>query len=88
MYTITNYYNQVYDHPENWVKKVLPPFEGITLLTVTAYYTHKNLPISIEIARVLRKKYPNFIFRFVFTVEEAQFPVIEEELPGAFCFCW
>ena len=86
VYTITNYYNQVYDHPENWVKKVLPPFEGITLLTGTAYYTHKNLPISIEIARVLRKKYPNFIFRFVFTVEEAQFPVIEEELQEHFVF--
>lgn len=86
VYTITNYYNQVYDHPESWVKKVLPPFEGITLLTVTAYYPHKNLPISIEIARVLRKKYPNFIFRFVFTVEEAQFPVIEEELQGHFVF--
>ena len=86
VYTITNYYNQVYDHPESWVKKVLPSFEGITLLTVTAYYTHKNLPISIEIARILRKVYPNFIFRFVFTVEEAQFPVIEEELREHFVF--
>lgn len=86
VYTITNYYNQVYDHPEIWERRCLPYFDGVTLLTVSANYRHKNLPISIKIARILKEKYPKFHFRFVFTIEETQFPAIEEEIREHFVF--
>ena len=56
------------------------------MLTVTASYPHKNLSISIEIAQMLRKRYPDFRFRFVFTIDESQFPVMLEELREHFVF--
>lgn len=86
VYTVTNYYNQIYDYPKLWKNKKLPDFEGITLLTVSAYYPHKNLSISIELARVLREKYPHFSFRFVFTIEESMFPIIPADLRDYFVF--
>lgn len=86
VYTVTNYYNQIYDHPELWKNKILSDFEGITLLTVSAYYPHKNLPITIEISRILREKYPHFSFRFVFTIEESMFPIIPTDLRDYFVF--
>lgn len=67
--TITNCYNQIFDSPEKWETIELPPFSGVTLLTISANYPHKNLKIGIDIAKILRKKYPNFIFRFVYTIE-------------------
>lgn len=86
VYTVTNYYNQIYDQPELWLYKRLPDFEGTTLLTITANYPHKNLPISIEVVQVLKKRHPGFQFRFVFTIDESQFPVIPKELHECFVF--
>lgn len=85
-YTITNYYNQVFDHPEQWRVRQLPPFDGVTLLTIATYYPHKNLGISLNISRYLKDKYPGFKFRFVFSVEEKDFGVIPENLKEHFCF--
>lgn len=86
VYTVTNYYNQAYDHPEQWRSRPLPPFEGTTLLTVTAMYPHKNLPIAIDVARILRREHPDFPFRFVFTIGREEFPAFEEELAPHFVF--
>lgn len=86
VYTITNYYNQVYDQPENQVLKKLPYFDGLTMLTLSSYNPHKNLPISIEISKYLQEKYPSFKFRFIFTVKEEQFPSIPHELRNHFLF--
>lgn len=86
VYTVTNYYNQAYDHPEQWRRRELPPFEGTTLLTVTAMYPHKNLPMAIDVARVLRREHPEFAFRFVMTIDRAEFPPFEEELARHFVF--
>ena len=86
VYTVTNYYNQAYDHPEQWRRRELPPFEGTTLLTVTAMYPHKNLPMAIDVARVLRRDHPEFAFRFVMTIDRAEFPPFEEELARHFVF--
>ncbi len=86
VFTVTNYYNQVYDHPEKWINKQLPKFDGITLLTITASYPHKNLPISVEIAEILNREHPNFKFRFVFTIDACQFPEIPERLKKHFLF--
>ncbi len=86
VFTVTNYYNQVYDHPDTWKENKLPGFDGTTLLTITAAYPHKNLPICIEIADILERKHPDFKFRFVFTIDKAQFPEIPAHLEEHFVF--
>lgn len=86
VYTVSNYYNQVYDRPGMWRERKLPAFEGTTLLTVTAAYPHKNLGISLDVARLLRRDHPDFRFRFVFTIGEGDFPQVPEELRAHFLF--
>lgn len=86
VYTITNNYNQVFDHPENWKRKELSPFDGIQLLSVTSSGGHKNLPIALEAAKVLKTEHPDLKFRFVFTIDEKEFPLVPEELKECFFF--
>lgn len=86
VYTISNNYNQIYDHPENWKKKELPPFVGFQLLCVTSAGPHKNLPIALDAARFLKKEHPNFKFRFVFTIDEKEFPAVPEKFRECFLF--
>lgn len=86
VYTITNNYNQVFEHPENWKEKKLPSFEGIQLLGVTSAGGHKNLPIALETAKIIKRKHPDFKFRFVFTIDSKDFPDIPEELKECFYF--
>lgn len=85
-YTVTNYYNQVFDKPELQKEHKLPEFEGITLLSISSPYPHKNLEISLDIARLLSERYPEIKLRFVFTIEESQFPTIPENLKKYFLF--
>lgn len=81
VYTVTNNYNQIFDMPERWDRFIkLPEFNGLTLLTISANYPHKNLSIIIPTIHYLKKKYPFFIFRFVLTITSEQFiPVTEKE---------
>lgn len=79
VFTVTNYYNQVFDKPELWKEKTLPDFEGITLLTISNAYPHKNLEIAAEAARVLKKEHPDFRFRFVYSIEREQ---LQADLSG------
>lgn len=75
-YTVTNYYNQVFDTPEQWKKTVqLPEFDGVTCLSVSSHYLHKNFEIIKDIVYCLRNKYPGFKVRFVLTFEEDEMPV-------------
>ena len=76
--TITNYYNQIFDTPKKWKNHPLSDFDGTTLLCVTANYPHKNLGLSIHVARELIRKYPDFKFRFVFTVTENDIDIPED----------
>lgn len=69
-YTVTNYYNQVFDCPESWIQFPLPPFNGITVLNIGANYPHKNLGIIVEMARVFMSKSPETSVRFVLTLDE------------------
>ena len=69
IYTVSNSCNPVFAHPQEWISHPLPPFDGITLLTISAYYSHKNLCIIPRVAEYLHKQYPNFKFRFVVTQE-------------------
>lgn len=68
--TISNFYNQIFDHPKHWIKVNLPPFEGTSMLTISANYPHKNLPIAVDVARILSVKYPDFKFRFIITIND------------------
>lgn len=86
IFTVTNYYNQIFDNPDKWNECKLPKFEGITLLTVSINYPHKNLSISIEIAKIFRTKYPDFNFRFVFAGCNASEFNIPPELEKNFLF--
>lgn len=68
VYTVTNYYNQVFDQPEQWTHKVqLPLLEGVTILTVSSTASHKNLKIMIPVSAYLEEHHPNLQFRFVLT---------------------
>lgn len=80
VFTVTNYYNQIFDQPEKWVERKLPEFDGCTILCISAPYPHKNLEIAIDIAKYWRRNNPQFSFRFVYTVNEADFPILEEDL--------
>ncbi len=76
VYTVTNYYNQVFDQPENWQRKVkLPEFEGVTMLSVSSTAIHKNLKIMIPVSEYLEQHHPDFKFRFVLTCNENSMPV-------------
>lgn len=81
VYTVTNYYNQVFDQPERWKRGVaLPMFNGMTCLSVSSHYPHKNFEIMIETARYLRASHPDFKFRFVLTFDAAEMPVPDDVL--------
>ena len=74
IYTITNYYNQVFEKELEWDKSLkLPDFEGTTMLTISANYPHKNLRVIPKVVEYLIYKYPTFSFRFIITVEKKQF---------------
>lgn len=70
VYTVTNYYNQVFDQPEQWQRNVkLPMFEGVTMLTVSSTASHKNLKIMIPVSEYLERQHSDFHFRFVLTCQ-------------------
>lgn len=79
--TISNYYNQVFDKEELQEHNIeLKPYEGVTLLTISANYPHKNLAIIKPTILYLKEHYPQFLFRFVLTIEEHElYPLTEEE---------
>ncbi len=82
--TITNSYNQVFEHPENWKEKLLPKYDGASFLCITAPYPHKNLPIAIEVAKIWLKTKPDFKFRFIFTINPEDFPPLPPDLAEHF----
>lgn len=86
VYTVTNYYNQVFDQPERWRRDIqLSTFDGTTLLTISSTAVHKNLGIMVPVAEYLESKYPNFNFRFVLTCKESPFE-LPERLNSHFVF--
>lgn len=86
VYTVTNYYNQVFDYPEQWKEIVLPEFGGVSMLTITAAYPHKNLSIAAEVARLLKLQHPEFKFRFVFSIEKKDFGAEISDIEECFVF--
>lgn len=79
VFTVTNTANQVFQKPELWDRSIeLSKFDGITMLTVSANYLHKNLPIIIPACHYLEEKYPDLKFRFVLTIREQDLPDTDE----------
>lgn len=86
VYTVSNYYNQVFDYPEQWRYNIhLPSFEGTTLITISSIATHKNLGIMVPMVDYLEGEHPNFNFRFVLTCDKAPFE-LPEKLSHHFVF--
>ena len=86
VYTVSNYYNQVFDQPARWQRNVmLPEFDGTTLLSLSSAAAHKNLGIMVPVAEWLEREHPDFNFRFVLTCNEAPFQ-LPERLKKHFVF--
>lgn len=86
VYSVSNYYNQVFDHPEQWSRKIkLPQFQGTTMITISSTAAHKNLGIMMPIAEYLEKVRPGFDFRFVLTCSDAPFQ-LSDKLKKHFMF--
>lgn len=76
VYTASNYYNQVFDHPKSWVRKIiLPEYDGVTCLSISTHYPHKNFEILIPVVRVLKEMHPDLLVRFVLTFDENEMTV-------------
>lgn len=74
IHTVTNFYNQVFDHPELWSNDVLmDDYRGFSILTISANYPHKNLHILIAVADYLKTNIPELECRFILTVSKEQF---------------
>ncbi len=86
VHTITNYYNQIFDNIADQEELRLPDFNGFQMLDIASYGLHKNQEIALDATKILRKKYPEFKFRFVFTIKEDQFPQIPNEFEQNFLF--
>lgn len=68
VHTISNSCDPVFERRGAWIEHPLPRFDGVTLLTVSADYPHKNLGIIRRVAEYLLRRHPEFGFRFVVTV--------------------
>ena len=86
VYTVTNYYNQVFDQPEKWVSHKLPEFDGVSLINISTPYPHKNLNIAIDILKFMKIRHPEFRLRFVYTMEEKDMCHIPDDLKDNFLF--
>ena len=76
VFTVSNYYNQVYDNRKQWKNSVeLNFFDGVTALSVSSHYPHKNFEILIDVAKYFLNKYPLFNIRFVLTFSESEMPL-------------
>ena len=81
VYTVPNSCNPVFDRREAWTEHPLPPFDGITLLTVSADYPHKNLGVIPRTAEYLRRRHPDLKFRFVVTLGPETFGYTAANVP-------
>ena len=79
VYTVSNYYNQVFDNPEKWKQRIkLPSFEGITCLSISSPAEHKNFGIIEGIVHYLRDVHPDFKIRFVLTFSPMNLPMAKD----------
>lgn len=87
IHTISNNCNQVFYNKSSWDNSItLPKFNGLTCLTITANYPHKNLRIAIDALDVIKEKYPDLKIRFVFSIKQSDFGLIPEKFKDSFVF--
>jgi len=80
VHVVSNTYNQVFDQHALWDESLkLPEFRGITLLSITANYKHKNLDIIPEVISYLKERHPSLDFRFVLTLNREDYRSLSEE---------
>ena len=79
VYTVTNYYNQIFDQPSLWRRNIkIPAFSGTTCLSVSSHMVHKNFEIIPSILGVVKNKYPELKLRFVVTFDSDEMEVPQE----------
>ena len=87
VYTVTNYYNQIFDDSLKWTNHIrLPQFDGITLLTISANYPHKNLSIVAPTIKYIKSNHPDLKVRFVLTITKEEFGIDDMILDGNIIF--
>ena len=85
-YTVTNYYNQIFDKPELYASNnISSEYKGITCLSISTYKDYKNFEIIPEMILILHRKHPDFKVRFLLTLNESEL-IIPEEIKDCFLF--
>ncbi len=81
VYTVTNYYNQIFENEALWDKKIVinESEETIKLLTISANYPHKNFAIIKKVIPVLKDNFPEFQFKFFLTIDRNEFGILETD---------
>lgn len=80
--TVENAYNAVFDNPEEWRSFFIETGErslGFKLLTISAFYKHKNLSIIPAVVDYLCEHYPDFDFVFILTIEKGIFKNLSQQ---------
>ena len=82
VFTVSNYYNQVFDDKNLWIKKhnLRQDNDTINLLTISANYPHKNLAIIKKVIPVLQHNFPEFKFKFILTMDREEFGISETDV--------
>jgi hypothetical protein len=79
IYTVTNYYNQIFENKNNWDYSCkLTDFDGITILTIASNYPHKNLRIIPSVIRCILSIDSQFKFRFVLSIKVNEIEIDDE----------
>ena len=79
VYSVTNFYNQVFDSQEKWRRSIkLPEFDGVTCLSISANYPHKNFGIIPDVIKAMRSLHPEVNLRFVLTIDEKEMSVDDD----------
>lgn len=82
VYTVTNYYNQIFENESNWIKNIHLdlPKETVKLLTISANYPHKNLAIIKKVIPILKQNFPEFPFKFILTMDREELGISEQDI--------
>ena len=79
VFTVSGYYNQVYDTPEQWDNSInFPPFIGTTLLMIAANYPHKNYRIISPLVHYMAEVHPEISYRIACTIKEDEMPGLDD----------
>lgn len=80
IFTVGNTCNAIFDEQERWesVSEKIETAKGFKLLTISKFYTHKNLSVIPDVIDYLCSEYPGFDFTFIVTVDEDNFKPLKK----------